>query len=88
MDRADEVALAYGHREFDGVEVPLAVEATPQVRARIECRVILLATGAQECQLAVTILVGPAESHQQELPGNIIGVRPGLMFSEELDESH
>ena len=64
MDGLDEVALPGGDEEVDGVEIGLAVEAAAEVGARVDGREVRLATGAQEGQLPIALLVGPLEQFQ------------------------
>src|SRR5690554_183322 len=67
-----EVAFLGDHREVDGVEVPLAVEATPQIGAGIDGREVLTAGGAQEGQLALPLLVRPSKLLKQQLPRDVV----------------
>lgn len=67
-----EVAMLRGHREVDGVEVCLAVEATAQIGAGIDGRDVLAAAGAEEGQLALPPLVRPSKLFQQQLPRDVV----------------
>ena len=62
LDGFHEVTVPRRHREVDGVEVRLAVEAAHEVLLRIEIRLAFATAGADEHELAVTSLVRPLET--------------------------
>lgn len=60
MDRFDEVAVSGGDEEVDRIEVCLAVETAAEVGAEVDGRQVSLAARAEEGDLPVALLVGPA----------------------------
>jgi hypothetical protein len=67
-----EVAVLHRDREVDWIEFRLALEATRQIGAWIQSRVVFAATRAQERQLIIPLLVWPVQMCEQSLKRNLI----------------
>jgi hypothetical protein len=67
-----EVASLHCHGEIDRVEIGLTGETAAQIRARVDRRAILAATGAQEGQLSLAHLVRPLQLAQQRRPRDVV----------------
>ena len=72
MHRFDEVALSGRHREVDGVEVDLAVEAANQVFLGVLIRAAFAAAGTDEVELPTPRLVRPVEAGQQRREWHLV----------------